>query len=150
MSNDFMSQKSKKEMVKAQLNEFIRLKTESVCAENKALKDKINQLEEELNELRGQKQETTGDDEISRKAGRIIIDAQKTAQKIISDAAKKAEKSEKDAMDRLTSLQLSAKAAENALIRLRSERLATCTELDESLNKIRSVINALEFDKNLK
>ena len=148
MSNDIISQNAKKEMVKAQINELIRLKTAALSAENKSLKERMAQLEEEISRLRNESREPS-DEEISRKAGRIIIDAQKTAQKIISDAKDQAKLIEQASSDRLSSLQVNAKAAESAVIKLKAESWAACCELDKSLEEIRAVIKALESDKNL-
>lgn len=147
MGNDIMSQKAKKEIVKAQINELIRLKTETLSAENKALKERMAQLEEEINRLHNESRELS-DEEISCKAGRIIIDAQKTAQNIISDAKEQAKLIEQASNDRLSSLQINAKAAESAVIKLKLESRAAGAELDKSLEEIRAVINALETDKN--
>ena len=118
MSNDSMSKKEKKEMVKAQLNELIRLKTEALSTENSMLREKTAQLERELEQLRSEGQEPVSEESLSRRAGMIIIDAQKTAQKIINDAKEKADSIARESEYRLSSLQSSAKAAERAVLRL--------------------------------
>ena len=109
------------------------------------IKNKYN-----VNKLVAQKlaENKLSDEEISCKAGRIIIDAQKTAQKIISDAKEQAKLIEQASNDRLSSLQINAKAAESAVIKLKLESRAAGAELDKSLEEIRAVINALETDKN--
>ena len=144
MSNDSMSKKEKKEMVKAQLNELIRLKTEALSTENSMLREKTAQLERELEQLRSEGQEPVSEESLSRRAGMIIIDAQKTAQKIINDAKEKADSIARESEYRPPSLQPTAKAAERAVLRLKAASMTTEESLDESLKEIRDVIMSLE------
>ncbi len=143
MDNDFISRDERKESVKAKLRELIRSKVEPVAEENRVLREEIARLKEQLDEKGVAEGVYTHDDELSRRAGRIIIDAQAAAQKIIAEANKEAgeiiEKSRMQAEDLLKNV----KMAEESISALKSKSDMAAIQLDTSLREVKALARRL-------
>ncbi len=128
----------KKEAVKAQIRELIRSKTAPLEEDNRRLSEEISRLEAELDTARAEQDALIaamdGDQAVLRKAGRIIIDAHRTAQRIISDAEAKAAQAEKRA--RLI-------CAEDVLSDIRRRGSEAMRRIDASIDEVSELIRSL-------